>query len=40
MIVNPIKEKGKRPINGLNKGFLKMTIPETPNDPNQKYVKA
>lgn len=28
-------------VNSLvNKGFLKMTIPETPNDPNQKYVKA
>ena len=24
----------------VNMGFLKLTIPETPNDPNQKYVKA
>lgn len=24
----------------VNRGLLKLTIPETPNDPNQKYVKA
>jgi len=24
----------------VSKGFLKMTIPDKPNDPNQKYVKV
>jgi predicted HTH transcriptional regulator len=39
-LTNQTKNR-KKYINPLvEAGVLKMTIPETPNDPNQKYVKA
>ena len=39
-LTNQTKNR-KKYINPLvEAGLLKLTIPETPNDPNQKYVKA
>ena len=39
-LTNQTKNR-KKYINPLvEAGILKLTIPETPNDPNQKYVKA
>ena len=40
-IIRQQAENRKKHINPLvEQGRLKLTIPDKPNDPNQKYVKA